>query len=223
MLSGTLSGSLRCTLCTLKRACTTGWVTSGTRKLATTLRARADKGWAVKRARPSKEVWCSGLGLCLGMSLVFDFGQGLRCGFYDRHCRCHWIMAAWFVFLHFFLVPCAGTLSPRGKCCYFCGRFSWSRQTSLSKGFFYYFHDSTTELYFRSATRQCRCYSKTKTTKYCLKHEGKSFIRPAQSGLQRRRSKTFRKWFSKGNFSSDLPLGDRRLYSFAKGEWTPNL
>ena len=33
----------------------------------------------------------------------------------------------------------------------FCGRFSWSRQTSLSKGFFYYFHDSTTELYFRSA------------------------------------------------------------------------
>ena len=56
----------------------------------------------------------------------------------------------------------------------FCGRFSWSRQTFLSKGFFYYFHDSTTELYFHSATRQCRCYSKTKTTKYCLKHEGKS-------------------------------------------------
>ena len=27
---------------------------------------------------------------------------------------------------------------------------------------------------FRSATRQCRCYSKTKTCKYCLKHEGKS-------------------------------------------------
>ena len=26
--------------------------------------------------------------------------------------------------------------------------------------------------YFRSTTRQCRCYSKT--TKYCLKHEGKS-------------------------------------------------
>ena len=56
----------------------------------------------------------------------------------------------------------------------FCGRFSCSRQTSLSKGFFYYFLDSITELYFRSATRQCRCYSKTKTTKYCLKHEGKS-------------------------------------------------
>ena len=105
MLSGTLSGSLRCTQCTLKRACTTGWVTSGTRKLATTLRARADKVWAVKRARPSKTVWCSGLGLCLKMSLVFDFGQGLRCGLSISYCRCHWIMAASFAFLHFFLVP----------------------------------------------------------------------------------------------------------------------
>ena len=36
------------------------------------LDTRADKGWAVKRARPSKKVWCSGLGLCLEMSLVFD-------------------------------------------------------------------------------------------------------------------------------------------------------
>ena len=51
----------------------------------------------------------------------------------------------------------------------FCGRFSWSRQTSLSKGFSYYFHDSTTELYFRSATRQRPCYSKTKTTNYSLR------------------------------------------------------
>ena len=50
------------------------------------------------------------------------------------------------------------------------GLVQWSRQTSLLKGFPYYFHDSTTELYFRSATRQCRCYSKTKTTKYCLIH-----------------------------------------------------
>ena len=54
---------------------------------------RADKGWAVKRARPSKKVCCSGLGLCLEMSLVFDFGQGagqgLRCGLSIRHCRCH--------------------------------------------------------------------------------------------------------------------------------------
>ena len=32
---------------------------------------RADKGWAVKRARPSKKMWCSGLGLCLQMSPVF--------------------------------------------------------------------------------------------------------------------------------------------------------
>ena len=60
---------------------------------------------------------------------------------------------------------CAGTLFPRGRCCYFCGRFSWSRQTSHSKGFPYYFHDSTRKLYFRFTTRQCRCYSKTKTTK----------------------------------------------------------
>ena len=47
------------------------------------VRTRADKGWAVKRARPSKKVSCSGLGLCLEMSLVFDFGQGLR---YDVVC-----------------------------------------------------------------------------------------------------------------------------------------
>ena len=66
---------------------------------------RADKGWAVKQARPSKKVWCSRLGLCLDKSLVFEFGQGLRCGLSIRHCRCHWIMAPWFVFLHFFLVP----------------------------------------------------------------------------------------------------------------------
>ena len=143
--------------------------------LQSTLWARADKGWAVKRARPSKKVWCSGLGFCLEVSLVFDAGQGLRCGLSIRHCRCHWIMAAWFVFLHSFLVPsCWYAVSKRQMLLFFCGRFNWSRQTSLSKGFSYYFHDSATELYFRSTTRHCRCYSKTKTTKYCLKHEGKS-------------------------------------------------
>ena len=51
----------------------------------TAVQDRADKGWAVKRARPSKKVWSSGLGLCVEMSLVFDFGQGLRCGLYIRH------------------------------------------------------------------------------------------------------------------------------------------
>ena len=71
----------------------------------TVVARRADKGWAVKRARPSKKVWCSELGLCLEMSLVFDFGQGLGCGLPNGHCRCHRIMATWFVFLHFFLVP----------------------------------------------------------------------------------------------------------------------
>ena len=112
----------------------------GSRSGEDRVKNRADKGWAVKRARPSKKVWCSGLGLCLEMSLVFDFGQGWRCGLYIRHCRCHWIVAAWFVFLHFFLVPLCwyAALSPRGKCCYFLR------------------DDSTIELYFRSATRQCR-------------------------------------------------------------------
>ena len=83
---------------------------------------RADKGWAVKRARPSKKVWCSGLGLCLELSLVFDFGQGLQCGLYIRRCRCHWIMAAWFVFLHFFLVPlCWYAVSERQMLLFFAG------------------------------------------------------------------------------------------------------
>ena len=83
---------------------------------------RADKGWAVKRARPSKKVWCSGLGLCLEMSLVFDFGQRLWCGLYIRYCRCHWIMAAWFIFLHFFLVPlCWYAVSERQMLLFFAG------------------------------------------------------------------------------------------------------
>ena len=116
---------------------------------------RADKGWAVKRARPSKKVWCSGLGLYLEMSPVFDFGQGLWCGLSIRHCRCHWIMAAWFVFLHFFFVPlCWYAFSKREMLLLFAGGFplSWSRQTSLSQGFSDYVHDSTTELHFRSTT-----------------------------------------------------------------------
>ena len=34
----------------------------------------------------------------------------------------------------------------------------------VDKHLFHYLHGSATELYFRSSTRQCRCYSKTKTT-----------------------------------------------------------
>ena len=135
------------------------------------------KGWALKRARPTKKMWCSGMGLSLEMSPVFNFGhdQGLRCGLSIRHCRCNWIMAPWVVFLHFFLAPlCCYAVSERQMLLIFCGRFTWSRQTSLSNGFSGYFHDSTTELYFRSISRQCRCYSTTKTTKSCLKQEGKS-------------------------------------------------
>ena len=45
---------------------------------------------------------------------------------------------------------CAGTLSPRGKCCYFLREVSWSRQTSLSKGFSYYFHDSPMSMLFQN-------------------------------------------------------------------------
>ena len=92
----------------------------------------------------------------------FDFGQGLRCGLYNRHCRC----------LNYGGLICFLALFPRcfvlvrclreANVASFSGRFSWSSQTSLSKGFFYYFHNSTTELYFRSATCRCRCHSKTK-------------------------------------------------------------
>ena len=32
----------------------------------------------MKQALLNKKVWCSGLGLCLEMSRVFDFGKGLR-------------------------------------------------------------------------------------------------------------------------------------------------
>ena len=35
----------------------------------------------------------------------FRLRSGQPCGLSTRHCRCHWIMAAWFVFLHFSLVP----------------------------------------------------------------------------------------------------------------------
>lgn len=65
--------------------------------------SREDKGWAIKRAHPSQKVWYSELGLLEKISPVFKFGQGLLCGFSIRHC-CHWIIAAWGVFLHFFLV-----------------------------------------------------------------------------------------------------------------------
>ena len=79
--------------------------------------SRADKGWAVKRARPSKKVWCSGLRLCLEMSLVFDFGRGLR---YDVVCTLDtaavtelWRLELFSCTSSSFL--CAGTLCPRGK------------------------------------------------------------------------------------------------------------
>ena len=55
------------------------------------------------------------------MSLVFDFGQGLR---YDVVCKLDtsavtelWRLELFSCTSSSFL--CAGTLSPRGKCCYF--------------------------------------------------------------------------------------------------------
>ena len=80
---------------------------------------RADKGWAVKRARPSKKVWCSGLGLCLELSLVFDFGQGwgVVCTLDSADVTELWWLDLFSCTSSSFL--CAGTLSPRGKCCYF--------------------------------------------------------------------------------------------------------
>ena len=91
------------------------------------------------------------------MSLVFASGQGLR---YDVICT---LDTAAVTELYGGLT-CFLALLPRSfvlvcglreaNVAIFCGSFSWSRQTSLSKGFSYYFHDSTTELYFRSTTRQ---------------------------------------------------------------------
>ena len=106
--------------------CTKVWHRIRYVTLHCTLEIRADKGWAVKRARPSKKMWCSGMGFPLEMSPVFDFGQGLRCGLSIRHCRCDWIMAAWAVFLHFFLVPLSCyAVFERQMLLFFFGRFSW--------------------------------------------------------------------------------------------------
>ena len=49
-------------------------------------------------------------------------GLAIWCGLYIRHCRCHWIMAAWIVFLHFFLVPlCWYAVSERQMLLFFAG------------------------------------------------------------------------------------------------------
>ena len=86
-----------------------------------------------------------------------------------RRCRCHWIMAAWFVFLYFFLVPLFWYgVSERQMLLFFAEGLVGVDNHLFQRVCL------TTELYFRSTTRQWRCYSKTKTTKYCLKHEGKS-------------------------------------------------
>ena len=137
---------------------------------------RADKGWAVKRARPRKKVRCSGLGPFLEMSPVFDFCQGLRCGLYIRHCRCHWIMAAWVVFLHFFLVPlCSYAVSEREMMLFFArGLVGVVKHLFQMVSLVTFMTLPLNHIFVLLITRQCRCYSETNTTKYCLKHEGKS-------------------------------------------------
>ena len=89
-----------------------------------------------------------------------------------RHCRFHWIMAAWelscFLTL-FFLVPlCWCAVSKRQMLLFFfCGRFSCSKQTSLSKWFLWL-------LPWLHHYVNVDVIPKQKKTKYCLKHEGKS-------------------------------------------------
>ena len=62
----------------------------------------------------------------------------------------------------FCTLSCWCAVFERQMSLFFAGGLVRSRQRSPSKGFSYYFHHSTTELYFTSTTRQCRCYSKTK-------------------------------------------------------------
>ena len=76
---------------------------------------RADKGWAVKRARPSKKVWCSGLGLCLDSASVR--ACDVVCTLDTAAVTELWRLDLFSCTSSSFL--CAGTLSPRGKCCYF--------------------------------------------------------------------------------------------------------
>ena len=82
---------------------------------------RADKGWAVKRARPSKKVWCSGLGLCLECRVfstsVRACDVGCTLDMYTAAVTELWRLELFSCTSSSFL--CAGTLSPRGKCCYF--------------------------------------------------------------------------------------------------------
>ena len=74
------------------------------------------------------------------MSLVFDFGQGLRNLRYDVVCTLE--TAAVTELWRLKLFSCTSSSFLReANVAIFCERFSWSRQTSLSKGFFYYFHD----------------------------------------------------------------------------------
>ena len=138
---------------------------------------RADKGWAVNERVRAKR--CDAV----------DWDSAKKCRLFSTSVRacdvvCSSDTAAvtelWRIDL-FSCTPssflCAGTLSPRGKFAIFCGRFSWSRQTSQSKGFSYYCITSMTlPLNYISFYKFANAdvIPKKKTTKYCLKREGKS-------------------------------------------------
>ena len=145
------------------------WVFGLERVVPPLVITRADKGWAVKRSRPSKKVWCSGLGLCLEMSLVFDFGQGLRCG----------LSMALPLSLNYGGFICFLALLPRSfvlvRCLSVCGRFSWSRQTSLSKVALITSMTPPLNYFFVLLLANVDVIPKQKQLiKYCLKDEGRS-------------------------------------------------
>ena len=104
--------------------CTKVWHRIRYVTLHCTLEIRADKGWAVKRARPSKKVWCSGLGLCLEMSPVSTSVRAcdVVCPLDIAAVTESWRLELFSCTSSSFLW--AATLSSRGKCCWF-GRFSW--------------------------------------------------------------------------------------------------
>ena len=96
------------------------WFVASCRSRSQPGSSRADKGWAVKRPRPSRQT----------LPLSLNYG-GLIC----------------FLALlprPFVLVRCLR----EANIAIFCGRFGWSRQTSLSKGFFYNLYDSTLNYIF---------------------------------------------------------------------------
>ena len=101
------------------------------------------------------------------MSLVFDFGQGLRCGLDTAAVTELWRLDLFSYTSSSFL--CAGTLllfagGLIGVDKHLFQRVSLITSMTLPLNYIFVLLLANVD----------RCYSKTKTTKYCLKHEGKS-------------------------------------------------